>query len=249
MGNHMDDIDNILNGETPEPIAEAVEAAEPEATAEAQPETAERPRGPDGKFIPKGETEDAPPASSEVFEGKATLAERRKRQEAEQRIAALEAQLQQISNPPQPAPDMFENPEGWQNHFGGQIAQTAVQQATINSKLEMSEMLARDKFDDFDDMKTAFMELAQENPTLAQQALADSHPWRKAYQIAKTHSTMQQVGATDVDSLRASIRAEIEAELKAKPQPAIPTSLAGAQSGRGTSGVWNPPTIDEILRG
>lgn len=248
----MEDIDNILNGETA--AVETVEAEAPEAEVQAEvTEKAEQPRGPDGKFAPKGET-DAPPASNDEFDGKATLAERRKRQEIERERDELRAQLQQLQNPPQPAPDMFENPEGWQNHFGGQIRQQASQEASFNSLLNTSEMLCRDKYDDFDDAKTKFMELAEANPVLAQQALGDPHPWRKAYTLVKNHEKMEALGATDSVSLEAKlreqIRAELEAELKAQPaQVAIPNSLATAQSGRGTSGVWNPPTIDEILRG
>lgn len=247
----MDDIDNILNGEHAEPTVETAEVEAPEAETPEEPK-AEQPRGPDGKFAPKGET-DAPPASSEDRVPIAAIHdERRKRQELEKRVAEYEARLQQLQNPPQPAPDMFENPEGWQNHFGGQIKQQAAQEASFNSLLNTSEMLCRDKFDDFEDAKAKFMELAEANPVLAQQALGDPHPWRKAYQLVKNHEKMEALGATDATSLEAKlreqIRAELQAELAAKPAPAaIPTSLAGAQSGRGTSGVWNPPTIDEIL--
>jgi hypothetical protein len=242
-------IDDILNGNEPtDPAPEAVvEPVEPEAPAEPEGQ----PRGPDGKFLPKGDEPDAPPASNE-YDGKATLAERRKRQEAEQRIAALEAQLQTLSNPPHPAPDMFENPEGWQSHFGGQIRQQASQEASFNSLLNTSEMLCRDKFDDFDDAKAKFMELAEANPVLAQQALSDPHPWRKAYTLVKNHEKMEALGATDSVSLEAKlreqIRAELEAELKATPQVQLPNSLATAQSGRGIAGgPYNTPTIDEIL--
>jgi hypothetical protein len=242
-------IDDILNGVEP---TEAPEAETPEVVqepeAEAEEPKAEGPaRGPDGKFVAKGETEDAPPASSE-YDGKATLAERRKRQEAEQRIAALEAQIQQLANPPQPAPDMFENPEGWQGHFGQQIKQQATQEASFNSLLNTSEMLCRDKFDDFDDAKTKFMELAEANPVLAQQALGDPHPWRKAYQIVKNHEKMEALGATDAQSLEAklreTIRAELEAEIAARPQVVIPNSLAGAQSGRGVAPVASTSLTD-----
>jgi DNA repair exonuclease SbcCD ATPase subunit len=240
----MDDIDNILNGEEPQ-VAEVVE--EPQAEA---PEEPKQPRGPDGKFASKGEDTDAPPASEDRVPIAAIHDERRKRQELERRVAEYEAKLQQLQNPPQPAPDMFENPEGWQNHFGGQIKQQAAQEASFNSLLNTSEMLCRDKYEDFEEAKTKFMELAEANPVLAQQALGDPHPWRKAYTLVKNHEKMEALGATDAQSLEARLREEIRAELQAelKPAPAaIPQSLATAQSGRGTSGVWNPPTIDEIL--
>jgi hypothetical protein len=245
----MDDIDNILNGENAEPVAAPAEEA-PVADAPVEPVKAEPARGPDGKFIPKGEDTDAPPASEDRVPIAAIHDERRKRQELERRVAEYEAKLQQLQNPPQPAPDMFENPEGWQNHFGGQIKQQAAQEASFNSLLNTSEMLCRDKYEDFEEAKTKFMELAEANPVLAQQALGDPHPWRKAYTLVKNHEKMEALGATDAQSLEARLREEIRAELQAelKPAPAaIPQSLATAQSGRGTSGVWNPPTIDEIL--
>lgn len=250
-------ITDILNGNEPEtPEVEATEAETPvEPTAEAEPAKAEQPRGPDGKFLPKGEQEDAPPASREepVFEGKATLAERQKRQAAEARIAALEQQLQQLTNPPQPAPSIWEDEKGFAEHLSGQIRQQSVQEASFNSLLNTSEMLCRDKYDDFEDAKAKFMELAEGNPVLAQQALSDPHPWRKAYQIVKNHEKMESLGATDTASLEAKlreqIRAELEAELKARPQVEIPNSLATAQGGGGSSATFGGPTpLADILR-
>ena len=247
--------DEIFNGtEQPEAAVAEPEAPEPQVeTPEVEEPKAEQPRGPDGKFAPKGEKKDAPPASEEDrIPVSAIQDERRKRQELERRLQEYEAKLQQLSNPPQPAPDMFENPEGWQTHFGQTIQQQAAEQASLNATLNTSEMLARDKFDDFEEMKASFLELAAQNPTLAQQALSDPHPWRKAYQIAKTHTTMQQVGATDIDSLRAQIRAELEAELKAQaPTPAvdIPQTLATAQSGRTAVPPPNaPPSLQDLLK-
>lgn len=245
----MEGIEDFLKGSEPEVVAEEVT---PEAeTVEAEPVKAEQPRGPDGKFAPKGET-DAPPASTEenAFDGKATLAERRKRQEAEARIAALEAQLSQLANPPAPPPDMFEDQEGWQQSFGQQVTQQATTHAALNAKLDTSEMLARDKFDDFDDMKALFLDLAKENPSLTQQALTDSHPWRKAYQLAKNHEKMTALGAVDVTELEAKIRAEIEAKIAAeKPQVEIPETLAASQSGRtaATNAGFEPVPLDQIL--
>lgn len=248
-------IDDILSGHEPEAVTEPevaeaapVEAVEPEAEAP----KAEQPRGPDGKFAPKGEKEDAPPASEDKIPVSAIQDERRKRQELERRLAEYEARLQQLSNPPQPAPDMFENPEGFTQHLRQDVVSTAVQQATLNAKLDMSEMMVRQANPDFEEMKEAFLSLAQENPVLAQQALSDPHPWNKAYQIAKNHKAMTELGATDVDSLRASIRAELEAELKAQApaQPAvdIPQTLATAQSGRtATQPPAAPPSLSELL--
>lgn len=236
----MDTLENILDDE---PIAEAaVEEAEPEG----------QPRAPDGKFAPKGETESASPAPVEKepeFDHQAVIGERRRRQEAEARAAELEQRLAELQNPPAPAPDLWENTEGWQQHFGGQVVSTAVQQATFQANLNMSEMMMRQNNPDFDDMKATFLELMAENPTLQQQALADPHPWNKAYQIAKNHKTMQELGTVSVDEMKAKLREEIKAELAAQPIPNLPNSLADSQSSRSSVGVFKPPTLDDILNG
>ncbi len=236
----MDTLENILDDE---PIAEAaVEETEPEG----------QPRAPDGKFAPKGETESASPAPVEKepeFDHQAVIGERRRRQEAEARAAELEQRLAELQNPPAPAPDLWENTEGWQQHFGGQVVSTAVQQATFQANLNMSEMMMRQNNPDFDDMKATFLELMAENPTLQQQALADPHPWNKAYQIAKNHKTMQELGTVSVDEMKAKLREEIKAELAAQPIPNLPNSLADSQSSRSSVGVFKPPTLDDILNG
>jgi len=115
-------------------------------------------------------------------------------------------------------------------------------------------MLARQANPDFDDIKTEFLKMAESNPALAQQALGDPHPWAKAYTIAKNARTMQELGATDVESMRAKLREEIMAEMAAQ-QPAAPMGMAippslstqrntGTRSGPAWSG---PPDLSELL--
>jgi hypothetical protein len=249
-----EEIDSILNGNEPAveaPVETAAETPTPEVASEPEVETEGPARGPDGKFIAKGETTDAEPASKTDYDPGPVIAERKRRQEAERRAEDAEQRLQQALNPPQPAIDMFEDPEGRLNQFGGQLRQQTVQEASFNSLLNTSEMLCRDKFDDFDDAKAKFMALAESNPVLAQQALGDAHPWRKAYQIVKNHEKMEALGATDAQSLEAKlreqIRAELEAEQKAQPAAVIPNSLATAQSGMVATTPGAPPSLADIL--
>lgn len=235
----MDELDNILNDE-PTQAVEVVEAVE------------EQPRQPDGKFAPKGEPESASPAPVEepALEHPALIGERRRRQEAEAERERLSKELEALRNPPAPPPSVFEDEQGWQQHFGSEVINTAVQQATFNSKLDMSEMMVRQANADFEEMKAAFLELADQNPSLRQQALQDPHPWNKAYQIAKSHKAMQDLAAVDVDDLREKIRAEITAELGNRPAatPTLPNSLADSQSSRATAAVaFQPPTLEDIL--
>lgn len=243
----MDTLDDILNDEdiaNPE-VQETEQVETPEAKAE-------RERDEKGRFAPKGETESASPAPVEepAFDHAAVKGERERRQKAEQRARELEEQLQALQQPPEPPVSMWEDENAWQQQFGSQVVTTAVQQATFNAKLDMSEMMVRQANPDFDEIKEVFLELARENPVLQQQALADPHPWNKAYQIAKNHRAMQELGATDVESLRAKIREELKAEMApAAPAINLPQSLADSQSSRTSAGAFKPPTLDDILNG
>lgn len=246
----MDELDNILNGEE-QPAIEQEPQPEPE-----QPEG--QPRGPDGKFAPKGNVDGAMPAP----EGKhvpiqSYQAEKQKRQEWEQRynseVEALRRELEalkQPKEPPAPPPSIWEDDQAALGHVRDTAVTQAVQQATFNAKLDMSEMMARQAYQDFDEMKSDFVRMMSENPALQQQALADPHPWQKAYQIAKNARTMNELGATNIDELKAKLLEQIQAEQAQQPNPAaiLPNSLADAQSARGA----NTPapkqlTLEEIL--
>lgn len=248
-------LDDVLN-ETAEPEAQPA----PEATE--APQEAGSQEGPQrdeqGRFAPKGEKEDAPPASEDKSKGleAGISAERKKRQETEAQLEQLRQELEQIrasQQPQQPAappPSLWDDEQAWQQHFGGEVVSSAVQQATFNAKLDMSEMMARQAHEDFDEIKTEFITLMQQNPALQQQALSDPHPWQKAYQIAKNARTMNELGATNIDELKAQLAEQIKAEQAQAglPQTNIPKSLAGAQSSRGQ----NTPapaalTLEEIL--
>lgn len=247
--------EDILSGTEPTdaPPADAAPAADATATPTGDADAAkgDQPRGPDGKFASKGDTVDAPPASGDkpAFDGAATLDERRKRQERDKRIAELEAQVQQLSQPPQPAPDMFEKPEEWQSHFGNQIMQNATQFASLNAKLETSEMLAAQAYPDFEDTYPRILEFMEANPAVRQEVLSSRHPWAKAYQMVKNNEQAKELGATDIDSLRAKIKEELQAELAAANQQVqIPNSLAAEQSQRsGAPGSTAPPSLKDIL--
>jgi hypothetical protein len=144
---------------------------------------------------------------------------------------------------------MWEDEQGWQNHFGSQV----VQQASLNAKLDLSEMLTRRDNADFDDMKARFLEMAEQNPAIVQQALGDPDPWRKAYTIAKNAATMADLGATDLDTLKAKLREELLAEMGQSPVPQqqpLPPTLTGERNVGARSGpAWSgPPKLSEMLR-
>lgn len=252
-------LDSILD-DAPEGTVEA-------KTVEAAPETAEQPqeapegplRGPDGKFIPKAETGVEPEETQEAVpptdklpkeDYKAIREEREKRQKLEAELEALKAQFQQQpKEPPPPPPSMWEDEQGWQQHLQQQFLQQADQLSRINA----SEMAARAQNPDFQEMFDLFNEMAVQNPSVVQQAMQDPHPWGKAYQIAKSHKSMQELGAVDVADLEAKLREKIMAEMQTAQvpvqRPSVPPSLTGERNvGSRTGPAWaGPKPLTDLL--
>lgn len=245
-------LDSLLNDE-PQDAVEAPEVETvPEPTEHAETPSEGPLRGPDGKFASKQDTtgvEDAVPPTDKLpkEDYKAIREEREKRQALERELEALRQQITQPQEPPAPPPSVWED----ENAYGGHLVSTAVQQATFNAKLDMSEMMARQAHPDFEDMKAAFVELMTQNPVLQQQALADPHPWNKAYEIAKNHKAMQELGATNLDELRAKVREELMAEMGASAQPQVqvpPTLSTERNVGARTGPEWTgPKSLDQLL--
>lgn len=233
-----------------EPVAEVIDTPEPEA-----------PSGPTrdehGRFATKGvepaETADTVPPTDKLpqDEYKAIREEREKRQTLEKELEALRNQIQQLQQPqepPAPPPSIWDDEQGWQTHLQNQVLQQANQISRINA----SEMAARSQHQDFQEMFDLFNEMAGSNPQLVQQAMADPHPWGKAYQIAKNYKSMQDLAAVDVNDLRAKLKEELLAELQqgnSPVAPSIPATLSGERSVASRSGpAWAGPTpLSEIL--
>lgn len=256
----MDDMDNILNGEE-QPVTAAEPQQEPqapEAPQEAEPASDGPNRGADGKFAPKGK-DDAMPASEDEPKQipiQSYQAEKAKRKEWEDRyrndVETLRKELEALKQPKQPEappPTLWEDEQGWQNHFGQQITRQAVEAATYQSKLQMSEVLVSQQHEDFAEIKGKLVEFVGQNPAINTQVAESQHPWLTAYQAYKNFTTMQELGATDIESLKAQLMEQIKAEQAQAPAaPNLPTSLADAQSSRGT----NTPapkalSLEEIL--
>ena len=239
---HMDALDEILDEDFANEVAVEEAPTEPDA----------QPRAPDGKFAAKGETESASPAPVEepAFDHAAVKGERERRKAAEQRAREAEEKLQALQHPAPPPVSLWEDEQQWQQQFGGQVVTTAVSQSAQQSRLIMSEMMASQAFPDFSQVRDDLVQMLNDHPELNAQVANDPHPWAKAYQIAQTRKTMAEVGATDIESLRAAIREEERAKLTQQPPVQIPQSLADAQSSRASAGqAFRPPTLEEILGG
>lgn len=260
----MDDqLDGFLSANEPaeaavEPVEAPPVAEVPVEATEAPPETVERPRGPDGKFIAKGEAPEAPavdgasPAPTEPsLDHAALIGERRRRQEAEAREAEKDRLIAEFQSrqPQTPPPDFWEDPDQAFNHRLQSVLPDITERIRSELRVERvkeSAEEARGRYQDYDQTIDVFRQLAAQNPDIEQQMLMSRDPAEFAYKTAKTHQEVTQYGS--IDQL---IEAKVAERLKAQPAPVppIPETLADAQSSRGApaSAITAPPTLDQIL--
>ena len=161
----------------------------------------------------------------------ALLAERRKRQEIEQQLAAKMEEEKPFLG------------EEYEQRFTE--TERKFQQQLINQKLDISEAFARDKYADFGDKIVIFEAMVQENPALYQQMRAQATPADFAYKTA-----------TNQQKLREKITAEIEAKYATKgaaehqKRAELPGTLATVSgAGGATAQTWSGPTsLDDLLK-
>jgi hypothetical protein len=261
-------LDQILNGSDP---GDEI-APEPQIEAAPEPEADDRPRDEQGRFLPKdtGEdvTETVTPAATPAAEPEqervpiaALMGERQKRQHLEDRLREYDeyfARLNSQPEQPQEAPDPFTDPDAHQAYVIEQAVSKALERITPQlqrtqtlSRAEVSEMLARQKYEDYDAKIEIFKEAIQENPFLAQQVQQAADPATFAYNAASKYQEAKSYGTASPSraQLEAEIREKVIAELGLSNRPNVPTSLAGVRSvGSRTGPSWTGPTaLDDIL--
>lgn len=199
-------------------VAEAVETEQPQAT-----ETGVTQEAPAQAATPAVEPD-------EIKGLKAALtAERRKRQEAEQRAQAQQFDPQRFYQDPQ------------------EIA-SYVDQRTFNAVVNMSRELTREQFSDYDEMEELFVQEAERNPALAAELRAHPAPALFAYKTAKSLKTMREAQDGSLEArLRAEIEQKLRAEFEAKQKPAVPTDLSGARSAPSQTAVPDE-SLESILK-
>lgn len=254
-------LDELLGEPQPETVVQEVPAVESEPETVARDEQGRFAPKPTGEEPPATEAEaTVPPAepSSTPEQGQfaALKDERRKRQEAEARISDMERKFQemQAKQPAAPAPDLWEDPDGYFSQrfqmFGEQLIQKFQQQQIIE-RIDQSEQQARSRYTDFDEKLAAFRQAAQLNPAIVQEMQRASDPAEFAYGRGKTALEIERHGSLD-DLLKAE-RAKWEAEARAAippPATAFPNTTAtdgsvGSRSGPAWSGS---KSLDELLR-
>lgn len=258
-------IGDMLNDE---PIAEAPVEAPPAVetpveAVETPPETVERPRGPDGKFISKGETDAVPPPAQDET-GHIPIAalkdERSKRQALENELAQLRQQMQQPQPQPTQAqpegpPDQFEDPEGYTRWLIGQASAAAreeAQQAFQYQRIQHSAEEAKAKLPDYAEKISVFQQMVQANPVLQQEMQRAPNPAQYAYDTAKIQMELQQHGGLEgliearLKARQAEAMQAVQGQLPQSAPPTISTDRSvGARSGPAWSG---PGSISDYLK-
>lgn len=183
--------------------------------------------------------------------------ERRKRQELERRLAELEAKSKAPPESKETPKGFWDDPEGVLQANFAKIRED-VSREIIASRLNTSEIMARKKYDDFDDKVKVFGEIMQRTPGLYQHWINTPDPAEYAYSLAKQHIDLQEAGSIPElrEKIEKEVRLKVEQELKdkaealVKERAAIPPSLGEAQSKGGNKVVWGgPPSFEDILHG
>lgn len=225
-------LDGILSGD------EEVAAQEvPQEVQEPQEAEQEAPQ----EEVTTGE-EDTPPVSDEKQEAESwtkemALDERRKRQEAEKRYEALEAELRKLQSPPQEppkAPDMFEDPDGYRQHLEMQFRQRSAAEQSALMRVVVPE---------YAEIESIFVEAAQSDPTgqLVAALRQSENPAVFAFEMGKKIKAQREIEAVgSIDDLKAKIREELRQEMlqgqsESQPRDAkgkfvAPPSLATARA-------------------
>lgn len=242
----------------PELVSEPAIVDLPEDRGDTPSDGEARLRDEHGRFVKStGEQPETPadtvtPADNPIPEDqfKGYLTEKRKRQELEAQIAAMQQQMAQFQQPPTELPDFWQDPQTVikqeVNQAVGQ-ALTQWQQQQEVQRINASEAAAKAKYPDYDEAFGAFRQTVAADPELARQMMAAPDPGEFAYQKGKAAITLSSVGS--LEAYEAQLRAKWEAELKAQaPRPSFPASTAadGSVAGRGMP-AWAGPVADKDI--
>lgn len=221
----MSDFNDVLDGNPAEDETVTEENQEQETTEQNQ-ETPETPVEPEE---PKADAEE-PTVPLAVFKSM--------RDDLKSQIDQVRSQL----NPPQQqepakAPDMFEQPEQYQQFMSDQL-----QQVQNSTKLEMSRFMAEREFG-----KEAVEEVVEyfnDHPNESHQFLHKPSPFHAAKEFVDAQKTAKEIGndpAAYRAKLEQEVRQQIEAEMAAKQAQEMAAKAAPSLADtNGTGGKTDP---------
>lgn len=165
---------------------------------------------PDVKVADAETTSAEKPDEDESWTKPAMLDERRKRQEAESKIKELEEKLAQNTAPPEKVqrPDALEDPDGAITHL-----EQDVDLKIRKVQVDMAEKFMRRQHEDYDEVKTVFLKVWEDHPTIGSLMRPGEDQAEFAYRIGKTHMEMQKLADPDA---RAKMKEELRKELEAE---------------------------------
>lgn len=226
--------------------AEPQEADAPEAPEEAEVTEAEE--APEEPAI-EADAEDTVPADDQAETGEAEqtvappatptpepqhipvtalLDEREKRQEAERKAQAMQAQIDQIQRQQQqPAPDWLEDPEG-----AAKFQQQAYQQQISAMRHEQSKYFAEREFGA--DAVAEAMAWYDRNPALSHQFVNHPSPFHAAVEFYQKQAFLEKIDGSPDAYIDAEVERRIQERMaqaqpvQQQPQKAPPPSMAAA---------------------
>lgn len=240
----LDSMETLPTRETvaelkPDPATEVEETEEEDEEQEEAPQETEQ----------ASEQVDKPAATTAAHESKEAAglkagiaAERKKRQELEAKLRALEARSAPAREAKAPV-NFYENPE--------QYVMDAVQTVQL-AHLNALQADMREQHEDFDEVAALVVEAAETNPQLQARVMSAGNPAREIYRVGKElieaqkqAELMKDPGAYKAsirDELKAELLAELRAELgePAKPKVTLPRDLSNGRSGADQVAVTPP---------
>lgn len=215
-GDVIEDEATVETEEAEEAQEVSGEAAESDSATTAQPESDETTTDPEAKNLDWAKV--------------AYLDEKRKRQELEKRLEALEAGGKQAETAKEP--DLFENPT------------EVLQNLELRVKADLSRQMMIELKPDYKEKEDVFLALAKDDPTLVVKLRQAQNPAKFAYETAVKHKALEEIG--DPVAYREKVKAELLAEL-AKSQPKKKPSLASTTSVGGGIATTGESSLADIL--
>jgi hypothetical protein len=219
---------------------------EPVAAVVATPIPAKAPE-PVATAAPVAATPPAKPA--QPTENTEAAAYKRAMREEREKRQALEAKLRELQTP-KPQVDPWQDLPGYLNS-----REQASEERLFVERCNLTEEIARTQHKDFDEVREAFLEEAQKNPTLFAQLRSERNPAEFAYREGLRARELKDVNG-DFTAYKSKLEKDIEARLTAqfeakygKQTPAVPTSLNSDSSPSVATEVYaGPKPIGQLLR-
>ncbi len=252
-------LEDLLNGTEPEAVIDTVEDAQPE------PQTDGPVRDENGRFAaktgvePQETAETVPPTEAQsglpkdVYEP--LKAVRSENKALKDQLDALTQQIQSLQQPqaqPAPTPSIWEDEQGFVGSITSQFEQRLYQQA-----LATSQRLARiEHGPELVEKATQWgFDRCNADPQFNAAVLQSGDPVGYAvaeFKKAENYAKAQELGATDIETLKVKLREELMAEMQAQPaaRPGLPPTLSNERNvGSRTGPAWSGPTsLTDMLR-